>query len=180
MTVTNPVILLTGRPGVGKSTVIKKIVSRLGGNSGGFYTRELRVGGRRTGFEIVTLAGQTGYLATKVPNITLAHSVPFGKYRVNLEAIASIAVPALRQAMRQGQVIVIDEIGPMEILSKPFCQAVREILDSQALVLGTIVQRPNSFADWVKVHPRVKVKPVTVTNRAQIPEQIYAELARYL
>jgi hypothetical protein len=57
-----PVILLTGQPGVGKTTVIKQSVSRLGDKAGGFYTREVRERGRRVGFEIVTLAGQTGWL----------------------------------------------------------------------------------------------------------------------
>lgn len=84
-----PVILLTGRPGVGKSTIIKAVVSRLGQRTGGFYTREVRDAGKRTGFEIVSLAGETNLLATKSPDITFATEAPFGKYRVNLAAIDS-------------------------------------------------------------------------------------------
>ena len=173
-----PAILLTGKPGVGKTTVIKKIVSLLGDKAGGFYTREVRACGRRVGFEIVALAGQIDYLATKDPDITFGQEAPFGKYRVNLEGIDTVAVPALYRAMEQGQIIVIDEIGPMEILSKRFCHAVLEILDSDSPVVGTIVQRRNVFADQVKEHPRVTVKHVTVANRDQMADQIYAEIRR--
>ena len=175
----NPVILLTGRPGIGKTTVIKKIVSLLGKNVGGFYTREVRVSGKRTGFEIVTLDGQVNYLATKEPDISFAAEVPFGKYRVNLMALDEIAVRALLRAVEQGQVVIIDEIGPMEIRSKRFCQTVLKILDSEAIVVGTIVLRPNQFGDIVKAHPRVMVKEITLANRAQIPKRVYAKLVRY-
>jgi nucleoside-triphosphatase len=184
MTSTQPVILLTGRPGIGKTTVIKKIVSLLENNAlannvGGFYTREVRVRGKRTGFEIVTLAGQVDYLATKEPDIVFAAEVPFGKYRVNLTAIDEIAIPALLRAVEQDQLVIIDEIGPMEIRSKRFCQTVLEILAGETVVLGTIVQKPDQFADKVKAHPRVMVKEITLANRAQIPKQVYAELVRY-
>ncbi len=175
-TIDPPIILLTGRPGVGKSTAIKKIVSRLEDKAGGFYTREVRVAGKRSGFEIVTLDGQTECLATKDPAITFTDEVPFGKYRVNLNGIDAVAVPAIYRAMEQGQVIVIDEIGPMEIISERFCQVVLEILDSEAVVVGTIAQKANVFADKVRSHPRVMVRSVTMANRMQVAEQIYTEL----
>ncbi len=176
MTSNNSVILLSGRPGVGKSTAISKIVALLGDRAAGFYTREIRAGGQRTGFEIVTLDGRVGYLATRNPDIAFARAAPFGRYRVNLEAIDALAVPAIRQAMKRGQVVVIDEIGPMEILSESFCQAVLEILDSAVTVVGTIVQRPHPFADQVKAHPRVILRTVTPANRDRLPEQVYAQI----
>jgi nucleoside-triphosphatase len=80
--------------------------------------------------------------------------------------------------MAQDQIVVIDEIGPMEILSKRFCQAVQEILASDSLVVGTIAHRRNAFADQVKGHPRVTVRQVTLANRGRIAEQIYAEIRR--
>lgn len=172
----NPAILLTGRPGVGKSTAISKIVSLLGDRAAGFYTREIRAGGQRTGFEIVTLDGRVGYLATRDPDIAFVRAAPFGKYRVNLEAIDALAVPAIRQAMKRSQVVVIDEIGPMEILSESFCRAVLAILDSEVAVIGAIVQRPHPFADQVKAHPRVIMRIVTPANRDQLPGQVYAQI----
>lgn len=172
-----PVILLTGRPGVGKTAVIKSVVSLLNRRAGGFYTRELRSEGSRTGFEIVTLDGRTGWLASKSSTQIYKEELTMGKYRVNLRAIDSIAVPALHRALKAGRLIVIDEIGPMEIASELFRQTVLEILNSNAAVVGTVVQRPNVFADRVKAHHRVRLQTVTVDNRNRLPPQIFAELA---
>jgi nucleoside-triphosphatase THEP1 len=142
-----PVILLTGRPGIGKTTAIRHIVAALVActqlrwgrlhpapqeeGAGGFYTREVRAGGRRTGFELVTLAGETALLATKDPDETFDRPVPFGRYRVNLDAIDAVGVPALLDALDQGQVVVVDEIGPMEILSPRFRDGILRILASE-------------------------------------------------
>ena len=174
-----PVILLTGQPGVGKTTAIKTIIALLGDKAGGFYTREIRVHSRRAGFEIVTLDKGTAWLASRSAEVTFKEEARLGKYRVNLTAINSTAVPALRRALAVGRIIVIDEIGPMENLSALFRQTVLEILNSQAVVVGTIVQRPNAFADRVKTHPRVQVREITLANRNQVPAQVVAELSQH-
>ena len=179
MTSNQPVILLTGQPGIGKTMVIKKIVSLLDSNTGGFYTREIRQQGKRTGFEIVTLDGLTETLATTEATVSFRNEVPFGKYRVNLAAIETVAVPALQQAMESGQVVVIDEIRPMEILSTGFYEQVMTLLESQTIVVGTIVQRSTPFGDKVKAHRRVQVLTVTTSNRARIPQQVVDEALRY-
>ncbi len=76
---TSPAILLTGPPGVGKTTAVKAVVTLLGGRAGGFYTRELRHRGSRTGFEIVTLDGRSAWPAAlrcphSAPRRSLAHT----------------------------------------------------------------------------------------------------------
>ena len=171
-----PVILLTGHPGVGKTTAIKSIVSLLGRQAGGFYTREVRARGQRTGFELVTLDGRIAWLASRSPAKIFEEEVPFGKYRVNLRAIDSFGVPALWRAVKAGQVVVIDEIGPMEIVSELFCRAVLDILAIDIAVVGTIAQRSNTFADRVRAHPRVEIRLVTLSNREQIPPQVMTAL----
>lgn len=172
----SPAILLTGSPGVGKSTIIQGLVDRLGPAAGGFYTRELRQAGQRVGFEIVTLAGQREVLATTDPGIPFIRAVPFGRYRVNLAALDALVVPALRQASAEGRVVVVDEIGPMELLSSRFGQIIWELLDGPAVIVGTIVRRRHPLADRVKVHPRVMVVEVTPANRDTLPAHLYAEL----
>jgi nucleoside-triphosphatase THEP1 len=87
-----------------------------------------------------------------------------------------IGVPALLHALDQGQVIVLDEIGPMEMRSPRFCQVVWCILDSGAPLVGTIVQRPHPFADRVRAHPRVTLCTVTLDNRERLHEEILAAL----
>lgn len=165
---------------MGKSTVIKAVASRLGQRAGGFYTREVRLVGQRTGFEIVTLTGETDLLATKSPEITFTTEAPFGKYRVNLAAVDLLAVPSLHQAVKQGQIVVIDEIGPMELLSEKFYQTVREILDLPVLAVGSIVERPHPLADHLKTHPRIQLQQVTLTNRDLLPHQVETVLRQWL
>jgi nucleoside-triphosphatase len=175
---TVPVILLTGRPGVGKTTALRRIVEGLEGSAGGFYTREVRTGGRRTGFELVTLEGERALLATTDPSAELGRPVSFGRYRVDLEAIDAVGVPALVLALQQGRVVVVDEIGPMEIRSARFREAILKILDGEAPVVGTIYGRPQPFADRVKAHPRARVREITMDNRDALPGEVLAELHR--
>lgn len=173
------VILLTGPPGIGKSTVIQQVVTRLEAQAGGFYTQEVRRADERIGFEIVTIAGQTVTLATRESTPAFAREASLGRYRVNLAAIDEVAIPALQSAMAQGQVIIIDEIGPMELFSSLFCQLVQQILDSNAPTTGTIVQRSHPFANRVKVHPRVQTIQVTLANRNELAAQLYQALVPF-
>jgi nucleoside-triphosphatase len=166
-----PKLLLTGRPGVGKSTVIQQTLIHLGGRAGGFYTREVRRGNRRVGFEIVILDGTTTLLASTRPH-SFAWAQPFGRYSVNLDAIERIAVPSLRVAWQADKIIVIDEIGPMEILSGRFQRIVQQILESDAAVLGTVMMRPHRYADAIKQLPEVTVIEVTLENRELLPQEL--------
>ena len=100
-----PAILLTGHPGVGKTTAIKSIIALLGNKAGGFYTQEVRAQGRRTGFEIVPLDGRTAWLASRSSAVTFKEEIRFGKYRINLRAIDSIAVPALKRAVKSNRIM---------------------------------------------------------------------------
>jgi nucleoside-triphosphatase len=134
------------RPRIGKTTAIRQVVNALGDRAGGFYTRKLwregRASGRRMGFELVTLDGKTALLATKDRDptggsgVAFGRPAPFGRYRVNLDAIDVLGVPALLDALGQGQVVVVDEIGPMEILSARFREAILRILEGDVAIVG--------------------------------------------
>lgn len=90
-----PAILITGQPGSGKTTAIRKIISLLGSKCAGFYTQEIRSQGVRVGFEIVTTDGETKTLAQNLPVRDSHKVVSFGKYWVNLDVLDAIAVPSL-------------------------------------------------------------------------------------
>src|SRR4030042_1027991 len=111
-------ILLTGPPQCGKTTVVQKVVAFWPGKATGFYTREVRRGGVRLGFEIVTLAGATALLS----HVAFSGSYRVGKYGVNLENFHRVALPAL-EAGPGVDLIVVDEVGKMECLSARFVAA---------------------------------------------------------
>lgn len=160
-------ILLTGRPGVGKTTVIRRVVEHLEGwKACGFYTRELRQGGRRMGFQVVTLDGREGRLA----EVGLGSPHRVGRYGVDLESFERMALPVL--TIPQADLIVIDEIGKMECFSHAFQQAVQRALDGPVPVVGTIGRGGPPFMHSVRRRGDVQLTEVTRANRAELPAQL--------
>ena len=117
--------VITGKPSVGKTSVIKKIIPLLGTSAGGFFTEEIRVMDRRMGFRIVTLDGEEGIMA----HVDFNSNYKVGKYRVDLDSFEKVAIPALEKAVMDKSIIVIDEIGKMELFSTKFRELVCNILD---------------------------------------------------
>src|SRR5207245_11078155 len=127
----NRVLLITGVPGVGKTTVMRRVKGLLAGRRmRGFLTDEIRSErGERLGFQIETLDGQAARLA----GVGLRSPNQVGRYGVDLDALDAVAVPAL--APEEGAVYLIDEIGKMECLSGAFTDAVARLLDSTCPVI---------------------------------------------
>jgi nucleoside-triphosphatase len=165
-------ILLTGKPGSGKTTLIQRLLTDCGLAAGGFLTQEVRVGGSRQGFEILTLAGERGILAHV--DIRGRHRV--GRYGVDLRSLEALGVSAILRAVEGGGLVVIDEIGPMELLSERFRNAVLCALDSGVPVLGTIVWRSTPFTDRIKTRDDVQVIEVRPDNRGAVLDQVRAWL----
>jgi nucleoside-triphosphatase len=161
-------VLLTGRPGCGKTTLIKRVVNELVLPAGGFYTEEIRERRRRVGFKIVTLEGKEAVLA----HVDFKTAQCVGKYRLDLAGLETVGIEALRTALRARQLVVIDEIGPMEIRSRIFCDVVNEALDSGAPILGTITARPFPFTDTIKKRPDVTMIEVRSENRERLVSEL--------
>ena len=145
--------LITGPPGCGKTTVLRKVISQLACTAGGFYTQEIREGGRRVGFKLVTLDGREATMS----HVNFPKTFRVGKYGVDLAVIDGLGVRCVQDAVAQGGVVVIDEIGPMEVLSENFRAAVLEVLQSDIPLLGTIVRRKFAFAEYIKSLPNVEI-----------------------
>lgn len=171
-------ILLTGPPGSGKTTVITTIVSLLGKErAAGFYTREVRRKGQRTGFVIVTFSGKEALLAsTEVPS-----SFRVGRYFVFPENLAG-ALAELEEALsgKTKKCLVIDEIGKMELLSPLFRRSVLAALASNFPVLATILARPHPFCDVIKKREDVEVFFVTPKNREVLPHMLAKAIEQLL
>ncbi len=160
-------LLLTGPPGAGKTTVIRAILERWPGAAGGFFTQEVRGEGGRQGFRLVTLDGREAQLA----GIDLPSRERVGRYRVDLRVLETLALEAIETATRAGHLVVIDELGPMELLARQFRMAVIAALDSPAPVLGTIMRGRQPFADTVKARPGVTLVDVRRENQDYVIEQ---------
>jgi nucleoside-triphosphatase len=163
-------LLLTGRPGIGKTTIIRTVASQLGSSAGGFYTEEIREQGRRVGFRLVSLDGITGTLA----GVNISGPYRVGRYGVDLRDLEQVGVKALQRAIQQRSVsvVVIDEIGKMELFSSAFREAVLTALDSPKIVLASVMTGPHDWVDAIKARADVVLIDVTQANRQAIPERI--------
>ena len=161
-------VLLTGRPGCGKTTLVRRVVKELAQSAGGFYTEEIRERGLRRGFKIVTLDGKEGVFA----HVNLKTQQRLGKYGLDLSPLETISIEAVRKAIREREVTVIDEIGPMEIRSAIFRDVVNEALNSRAPLLGTITARPFPFTDAIKKRRDVTLIEVRGDNREQLVSEL--------
>ena len=168
-------LLITGRPGVGKTTLVMRVVERLRGSLrlAGFTTAEVRdPSGARVGFQILTVEGKQAELA----HVGFRSPVQVGRYGVNLEAFERLALPEL--ARRDVDLIVIDEIGKMECLSERLVAAMRVLLCSDFPVVATVGARGTGFISEIKRWPDCELWEVTHANRNDLSARILAWLAK--
>ena len=167
------VLLLTGSPGIGKTTVLLKVVEALkdkGYSVGGMVSREVRSCGMRIGFEILDLSSsRRGWLA----HVNQKVRPQVGKYRVNLEDLDAVGAEAILKAIRECDVIAIDEIGPMELSSEKFKLAVGKAFGSNKLVIGVVHWKArHKLIDDAKAMEDAEIYTVTYENRDKIHEKI--------
>lgn len=165
------VFLLTGAPGIGKTTVFAKAVEALkadGVSVGGMVSREARENGVRVGFEITDLAsGKHGWLA----HVNQKVGPQVGKYRVNIADLEEIGVKAILEAAEKCAVVAIDEVGPMELFSPRFKQAIGQALDRGILVLAVVhAKARDRLLDEARQRVDAESFTVTLANRDALPE----------
>jgi len=172
---------ITGRPGIGKTTVLLRAADGLraeGYRVMGMISREVREGGNRVGFEIVDFfTGRRGWLA----HVNQPVGPQVSKYRVNLEDLNNIGAKAVLDAMTSAQVIVIDEIGPMELFSPSFKEAVSEALNSHKPVLGTIHFRARDpLIQVIRAREDAEIFEVNYENRQSLHNLIIEKVTKFL
>jgi nucleoside-triphosphatase len=157
------VFLLTGRPGTGKTSLVKQAIAESAIDAGGFYTEEIRSRGTRVGFKLVTLDGREVVLS----HVDFNKRFHVGKYGVDIEALNDVGVSAIRKAASHHDLVVIDEIGRMELLSIDFRKVVKETIDSGKRTLGTIMLNAHPYADGIKCKPQVNLVTLTRDSYSQ-------------
>ena len=167
-------IFVTGDPGCGKTTAVRRVVDRLANlPMTGFYTEEVREDGSRTGFRGVTLDGKAFTLA----RLGTSGTFRVGPYAVELEGLESVGVPAL-QPLPDTRLVVVDEVGKMESFSTGFRTAVEELLGGSVAVLGTVAVHGVGFVKYVRQDPRITLIRMTRASREAIVGELLRQLSR--
>jgi nucleoside-triphosphatase len=174
-------LFITGSPGTGKTSLLLKTIEVLrarGWSIGGMVSREVRSCGTRVGFEILDLnSSGRGWLA----HVNQKYGPMVGKYRVNLEDLDNIGAEAVANAVEIAHVVVIDEIGPMELCSKRFKEVVKRVAESGKLVIGTVHWRAkDKLIEEIKGREDAEIYKVTYENRGNLHEMIVEKAAEFL
>jgi len=166
-------IFLTAKPRTGKSTAIKKIVEFLGKeNCYGFYTEEIRVNGIREGFKIITMDGREGVFASTTSN----SKIRLSRYGLDMDTFENLCISSIKNISDENKMIVIDEVGPMQIFSELFKQTLEEVLELSNPIIGAVFFDKYPWIDEFKLRKEIKVVEITVENRDDMPEQLIKTL----
>jgi nucleoside-triphosphatase len=176
-----PIILLTGNPGVGKTTVLLRVVEGLkarGCKVGGMVSCEARSFGTRVGFEVLDLSNERrGWLA----HVNQKLGPQVGRYKVNLADLDSVGAEAIVNAVENSDIVVIDEIGPMELFSESFRKAVRKAVESRKPVLAVVHWKArDALIDEVKRREGAETHVVTSENRENLHRVVVKKVVEFL
>jgi nucleoside-triphosphatase len=168
------IYFLTGKPRIGKSTAIKKIIDHIGRDCcGGFYTEEIRDATNRVGFNCVSLDGEYRVIA----NVGSSSPFRIGRYGVDIQSFEDIALKVIKEATEQKQITVIDEVGFMQMLSPSFEQLIIEtVSNARNIILGTICLDQHPSIDKIKKLPHVKLFLMNEQNREPLIEFLSNEI----
>ena len=169
-------ILITGLPGIGKTTFIKKLSEELKDfHPVGFYTTEIRENGIRKGFELISLDGRRGLLS----HINIKSHYRVGKYGVDVRGFEDFidSIPFLNP---ETNLIIIDEIGKMECFSDKFIKLLKEIQDSEKLVIATIALKGGGLIADIKKRDDTWLFEITRSNRDSLLSEILKDVKAML
>lgn len=161
-------LLLTGRPGVGKTTVLRRVADSLEGVSiVGFYTEEIRERGRRRGFRGIPFAGGEERV---IASTEISGGPRVGRYGVDVDAVDRLVKDTLTD-LRGADVVLLDEIGKMECLSDRFVDATRRIVNGDLPMVATVSAWGGGFMAEVREHPEGELRQITEKNRSRAPDE---------
>jgi nucleoside-triphosphatase len=167
-------LLLTGQPGVGKTTVIRKIAGAIPDLTvRGFFTEEIRSEGRREGFRLETFDGDV----TVLSHVDIRSPHRLGRYGVDVAALDRVVDSALRLSDTV-DLYLIDEIGKMECFSERFVAAMKELLDSPHRIVATIHRTAGGFIGSVRRRSDAEIWELTLKSRDGVLDRALSWIRR--
>jgi len=165
-------ILITGAPGVGKTTLVRALAESLSPRViAGFYTQEIRVGGARKGFEAIALASESRHV---LAHIDLESPYKVGRYGVDVDGFDRF-IEAIGFSSVGSEIILIDEIGKMECFSGKFRGMVRDVMSSARPVVATVALDGRGLIADVKLRRHATLHHLDHANRDSLLAQIRAD-----
>lgn len=166
-------LLIEARPGAGKTTALRRVAELLRERQlevAGFVTEEMRSGRHRVGFCIAALStGERGTLA----HVDISSSTRVSRYGVDLQGFERIVLPEFEA---KADVLLIDELGKMELASSAFVTAVRDVFERKTRVAATVHTFRDPFTDALKARSDIELVRLTRENRDSLPHQIVKRL----
>ncbi|MFD0712987.1 nucleoside-triphosphatase [Paenibacillus sp. GCM10027626] len=146
--------------------LVKQIASDL---CGGFYTEEIRDLNDRIGFKCVSVDGESQVIA----HVDSPSLIRVGRYGVDIESFEKFAILLIEASLISKKVIVVDEIGFMQMLPAPFRKLINRILsENNRIVLGTIPVDSHPEIDKIRENTGVKIFSINEDNRDLIGEEM--------
>ncbi|MEO0139130.1 MAG: NTPase [candidate division WOR-3 bacterium] len=167
-------IFISGSPGVGKTTLIKRLFLKNPQRFYGFWTEEIMEGGKRVGFKVITTWGESGVLA----HIKLNSHYRVGKYAVDVSGFEKLVLPKIKNPLMD-KILILDEIGKMEMFSKGFVETVERLIFLKDLDILATIPLKNVHPLIRKIKENFEVVYLTVENRNKVFEDLTLSLFQY-
>lgn len=167
-------LLLTGAPRSGKSSLIRKLAEASPGAAGIITVERRGPNQKRVGFDLQAVWCRPGRPLQVVEQAPLARvgylsAIKVGRYGIDPAAL-ELAVRALDSAMHEEVLVLIDEIGPLQICSPAFREAVDRAFDSRCALLGALSSQEDPYLAALRQRPGVRLLEVTPHNRVHLAE----------